>query len=382
MLSIQTIFVYFLKCALQNVQPDKYIHLSNQEKTEIIEYAKKQGLTSFMQRINIFMSKPTQDILFSQLLQDVYVDTRQLSESNSLIEELEKNKIYCMPLKGIITKFYYPNTELRTMGDLDFLYKKEQTSGLKKVMENLGYCHEGDATKHDHYRKNDILVEMHKSLVSTENRYYQYFSNSWKRATPITGKKYIFQMKLEDHYIFSLCHLLDHFLRGGVGIRMVLDLYILQKNATIDFEYINSELSTLELNNFNSNIIHLSKVWFEDEEKTKIDEDLEKYILNGGVFGKEDNMIVNSKIQYSSGIKYILKAVFPNYRTMKSIFPWLNNPLLVPYAWIRRIFIVLSTRKKNVNIQFQRAFKIKKKNSSDVKRQKDFLKEVGITWFD
>lgn len=44
-----------------------------------------------------------------------------------------------MPLKGIRTKQFYPYPEFRTMGDLDILYKEDQTKKLKQVMQDAGY---------------------------------------------------------------------------------------------------------------------------------------------------------------------------------------------------------------------------------------------------
>ena len=51
--------------------------------------------------------------------------------AETLFELFEKNGIYCMPLKGIRTKQFYPYPEFRTMGDLDILYKEDQTKKLK-----------------------------------------------------------------------------------------------------------------------------------------------------------------------------------------------------------------------------------------------------------
>ena len=56
-----------------------------------------------------------------------YEDAQQAYAAETLFELFEKNGIYCMPLKGIRTKQFYPYPEFRTMGDLDILYKEDQT---------------------------------------------------------------------------------------------------------------------------------------------------------------------------------------------------------------------------------------------------------------
>lgn len=80
---------------------------------------------------------------FQYLVGYVYEDSRQTAEIEEILNAFEKGGIYCIPLKGIVTKRFYPASELRTMGDLDMLYQPEQTEKLKSVMESLDYSYEG-----------------------------------------------------------------------------------------------------------------------------------------------------------------------------------------------------------------------------------------------
>lgn len=57
-------------------------------------------------------------------------------------------------------------------------------------------------------------------------------------------------MTLEDHYLFTLYHLLEHFIRGGIGIRMVLDIFILSQLSELNWEYLNQELKILGIEEF------------------------------------------------------------------------------------------------------------------------------------
>ena len=121
----------------------------------------------------------------------------------------EPNKIFI----SIVGTTYY--------GDLDLLYKPEQTKLLHKVMESLGYHSEGEAAKHDHYRKGTTVVEMHRTLLSAQSNAYDYFLFNLERAIPSPGKKYIYENDIGRSLSFTLYHLIEHFIRGGIGIRMV-----------------------------------------------------------------------------------------------------------------------------------------------------------------
>lgn len=185
MTQVQKTLINLVKYALKkDTLPEQFRAMTTEEKLDIIEYAKKQGLLPFLQYFDIFSAGDIREKFLQQLVGYVYADARQKEEISDLLDEFEKNRIFCMPLKGIRTKEYYPATELRTMGDLDFLYKKEQTLELKEVMKNLGFEYEGEAAKHDHYRKNGLTVEMHRSLVPAEVRHITIFRTAGREQLP------------------------------------------------------------------------------------------------------------------------------------------------------------------------------------------------------
>ena len=153
-----------------------------------------------------------------------YKDAQQAYAAETLFELFEKNGIYCMPLKGIRTKQFYPYPEFRTMGDLDILYKEDQTKKLKQVMQDAGYKFGGYNIKHDEYEKDGVTIEMHRDVLFRLTNAYDYFADIWERAIHAKGKQYIYEMSLEDHYLHSVCHLAEHFVRGGIGILSLIHI--------------------------------------------------------------------------------------------------------------------------------------------------------------
>ena len=51
-------------------------------------------------------------------------DAVQKYSIDEILDAFEKDKIDCVPLKGIYMKEFYPDSSLRTMSDLDIFYRQ------------------------------------------------------------------------------------------------------------------------------------------------------------------------------------------------------------------------------------------------------------------
>ena len=257
-----------------------------------------------------------------------------------------------LPLKGICTKNRFPRPELRSMDDIDVLYKPEQTKQLHAVFETIGYDRFIEGRKHDSYTLFPfVAVETHRQLVDENERYIAYYQEIWQKVTLREGYHHIYEMSLEDEYIFNIVHLADHFQTGGAGIRFFTDIYIyegLKKNE----EYLERELKKLGLFEFYQNAKDLAYFWFgTDEERSRVRqttilEQMEVYVLNGGLYG--DKQRVRDSNASRGKLKAVFSAIFPSYHSMKSMFGWLKTPLLLPLAWIVRGIQMLRYRRSNV----------------------------------
>lgn len=320
-------------------QLELQMYETQREDTGVIKCARVHGVLPFLQECPVFMEEPYREKLFFYLKDYAYKDAQQAYAAETLFELFEKNGIYCMPLKGIRTKQFYPYPEFRTMGDLDILYKEDQTKKLKQVMQDAGYKFGGYNIKHDEYEKDGVTIEMHRDVLFRLTNAYDYFADIWERAIHAKGKQYIYEMSLEDHYLHSVCHLAEHFVRGGIGIRMVLDIYILSETPRMDKAYVQRQLKALKLQKFEENIRSLAQLWFSDDEKTvrtEVSDELENYALSGGIFGSRETARRNGTVLYESKNKFVKQLVFPSYEVMKTSCPWLKTPILLPAAWLVR----------------------------------------------
>lgn len=362
----------------------QFAQISSGEIEQIMACARKHGLLPFLQECPWFMQEPYRKKMFSYLKSYAYKDVRQMYMTEELFEQFEINGIFCMPLKGIRTKQFYPCSEMRTMGDLDILYKKEQTEKLNKLMRTMGFEFEGYNIKHDHYKKDGIDIEMHRNLLFRLSHGYEYFEKIWDRAKPVKGKQYIYEMSLEDHYLHTMYHLIEHFLRGGVGIRMVLDIYLLSHLPQLDREYVQRELEVLEIQKFEENIRQLGELWFGSAEKvparTELLEELEAYVLSGGIFGSREMERRNGTILYQSKEKFLRQLFFPSYEVMKTACPWLTTPLLLPFAWISRYRRALTKERRMFQHHIKRMRAFDKADEQETKERRQFFEKCGLKY--
>ena len=287
---------------------------------------------------------------------------------------LEEKKCFHLFIKGSVTKYRYPDSFYRSMGDIDFLYRESQHELVKASLLENGFSDYERGRKNDtDYMRPYVCVEAHRQLVPSDSSFFDYCSDVWTRAKLVKGNKYYYAMTLEDEFIFNIIHLAIHFLEGGAGIRFILDVYV-YNHLQMDKEYVRKELEKLDLLEFYNNISDLAENWFGNGEATAISEKLSDFVLRNGTFGTKENA---SALAVKDGRwKHLLKLCFPSYQEMISIYPWLKGKIgILPVAWLIRGFGVLKNKKGKLQAQIK---KVKRGNTSIGKNLQDFYLECGL----
>lgn len=310
------------------------------------------------------------------LIQATVISTNQLTEVEKMENIFEENGIYNLVVKGAKTKKRYSDEILRSMGDIDILYKPSQHKKVYDLMMNsLNYEDFQEGRKNDTYTKNKyIIVEAHRQLVSTESEYTDYLEKVWDRAVPCKDCKYTYEMTLEDEFIYNIIHLAEHFKKGGIGIRFIMDIWVYNQ-LELNREYLKNELAKLQLYDFYLTVSQLAECWFGNGESTELLDRLSEFICSSGVFGNHENA---SALAVDDGGKLVtlIKVCFPSYKEMASMFLWLKKyPFLLPIAWIIRVFRSLTKRKGNVKVQLNM---IKDGSTEKGKEIKEFYKDCGL----
>ena len=63
---------------------------------------------------------------------------------------------------------------------------------------------------------------------------------------------------------------------------------------------------------------------------------------------------------------------------MKSVFPWMKTPLLLPAAWLLRFWNVWTKRRQNIRLQFDIAAQMGKEEKDEIRKRRAFFEKYGL----
>lgn len=311
-------------------------------------------------------------------------------------EKLAEHGIEYVPVKGYVIKKLYPEPELRTMSDIDFLIREEDRIKIDEILKNLGYQREGLGSNVWTYKRGVVAFEVHINLAGqkywNDVDYIEYFSKLFQKSRAIDGKTER-HLTLEDHFLFLCFHLAKHLCSTGAGIRMILDiaLYVKHYQKQMDWDYIWQEADKLKLKEFIENLLFICKQWFHIEttvSSKKMENQthilFEEYILSGGVFGFErDDSIrrlrkgireAGSNGKLLVKIRALLYLAFPDRKHMKDFLPALEKyPVLLPVAWVKRWGMGIHNKER-----VKRSLENFNENVDAAKWQWELLKRIGL----
>lgn len=296
-------------------------------------------------------SKPPQEVMRKfqvDCKKAVAIEATQHITVEQVLKNFEENQIACMPLKGYLIKYLYPQPDMRRMADIDILFKNEQTEKVKQLMLGSGFTVEHQGGNHNvYYKKPYMDLEMHRRLVSEDSPYSNYLSQIWDRVSLKAGSKFIYELSLEDFYIYILIHLTKHYTNGGMGIRSFMDIYVYKGRYgnEMDWNYIQTELEKIKLWEFEKSISGLNQVWFGKAPSNEFYDEMTNFILSSGAYGTRKQAMLSSISTNISDKRslgtarnmYSWKLFFPVLNTMKTSYPLLDRlPFLLPMCWVLR----------------------------------------------
>ncbi len=346
------------------------------------------------------LPKEINDKLYKSFLTTALVSAKRDAEINNIIKLFTDNGIWHLMSKGYLIKNYYPDPELRTMGDIDILVKEEDLEKAMNVIRENGYTISKIYYNEVGFDKNNLHFELHDQLnekIGNGVNFGEYYKSKYKKAVQMEGLTY--RLAHEDHFIYTIVHTAKHFSKSGCGIRMIMDaaLFINHFGTSLDWKYIWDEFDKIRLKSFAINIINLCKIWFnintegiisDSEFKLKVDSEfydqLSEYILSAGVFGFYNrnsdfqvlkNQYIKDNKANSKG-KNLLFWFFPDDDFMRMKFEWYKEKpkYYLPAAWVYRWFDSLKTKRSYIIFRVFRVLTGSKK----LDRHQNFIKEAGI----
>lgn len=359
--------------------------LSEEMLAEIFALAKKHDLAHIagnaLSKLGLLKDNEISQKFKQISMQAVYRYVRINSEYQKLCKTLEEAQIPFIPLKGAVLRNYYPEPWMRTSCDIDILVKVDiLDTAANLLVEKLGYARKGQS---DHdismFAPSGLHMELHYLAVD-EGRLPEaqaVLENIWSDAAPKAAGMYHYCMSDEMFYFYHVAHMAKHFENGGCGIRPFLDLWILNHCVEHDPVKRRNLLSQGGMLTFAQAAEKLSEVWFSEVEKDLLSAQLERFILDGGVYGTLKGLVAVRQTQRGGKLKYALSKVFLPYSTIKHYYP-----ILKKHKWLTPVFQMVRWFKLLFKGGMKRSLRELKTNAEisqgEIASTADLLKYLGL----
>ena len=300
--------------------------------------------------------KPLQLQLERDYLIQIPKVTNQELEIQKWLDAADAKGINCIPLKGFLLRKLYPTPLSRSMTDLDVLIRDMDRPDIRIWMESLGYIAEEthELSHHDNFKKHPwMYMELHFHLMKPRPGRDELEKKVWERATLIPGRQHIYQMSMDDFYIFHLLHLHKHFITRGVGLKGVIDIHFFLNahGADLNRTYLRQELEALGIFDFAAYMEKLSQILLGSEPADPDSKLVADYMADCGSFGssQQHRAMEMAKTKGSSTsskkLRYLLRRLFPGVSHMQRLFPSVKRfPWLLPAYWVARLFKIVFKR--------------------------------------
>lgn len=143
---------------------------------------------------------------------------------------MKENNLSYVVLKGVASALYYPQPELRQMGDVDFLIEKGDIEKASCVLEKDGFHPwEEDHICHIVFRKERMHYEMHFEPAGVPGgaageKIRSYLADIQETAREVHDDAFSYVVPDEFHHgLVQLLHMQHHLLSEGIGLRHLCD---------------------------------------------------------------------------------------------------------------------------------------------------------------
>lgn len=312
-------------------------------------------------------------------LQSRISDNLRVNRSHSKIHRiLTEAKIPYVIIKGLASALYYPDSLLRSMGDVDFLISEKDLEKTCKVLEQNGFT-ASEKSHGDHlvYTDNACRYELHTEPAGMPKGEAGELVKGW--LSDILEKSELksslfgeISVSSEFHHgLIILLHTCHHLTSSGIGLRHLCDWAVFV-NSLSENEFINlfqAKFQAIGLWNF---ACVLTKVcekylscpgekWVGEVDEALVDA-LAKDIFIGGNLGQKsadrshEAMILpkygdtEHKEQSNSKrfIGYVNQSVKNNWKSAE------KNKILLPIGWVyfggRYVFRSLKGERPKINV--------------------------------
>ncbi len=241
-------------------------------------------------------------------------------KSALVVDEYKKEGFECCILKGQGNAILYPCGYLRSPGDIDVYVKDANRKQLLQYMKRAGKRITGMHFQHIEYEEEGVPIEIHLMPCSDNNPVYHKRLQKWFKEHSATIWNNRIELPSEAgaitapdkefNIIYQLAHMKGHFFDEGIGLRQMMDYYLLLNNYSGNIFELKDDLRFLGLDRFAGAVMFVLQEVFDLHSNKMIvpvdarrGELLLNEIISGGNFGKQSGITNHAKLS-----KFILKT--------------------------------------------------------------------------
>lgn len=352
--------IHLVRCGIHDLQPQEPPQGLKLE--WVFEYGKFHQVANIaFYSLEKLKNKPNPELYSKwQAYRDqaLMCDITQSYAAQELRDGMQARGIRFMEVQGTKLKPLYPQSDFRTMSDIDFIIDEENIPKARELMESLGYrCETVYKVEMNGSRHPNTYVEMHTEYFLGDFEYRRVMQSPFEDADE-QG-----QCRLNAFYLYNLLHIAKHYFYSGCGIRRVLDVYFLNQKYPdcIRDPYVKKGLKSAGIAEFAEELAGLAEDWFGYEEREFPRSAMVKYIFNSGIHGSSYNRQqyhVGERLEHTgpfAGQRYYIRRLFGNRRDLLLRYPVLKKYwILYPFCWLHRVFSVLNPQRfKSVRREVQ-----------------------------
>ena len=317
-----------------------------------------QLVASALLKSGIIENSPQKGLYLNEIYSAVYSQEKMSETYREICAVLEDEEIAYIPLKGAVVRGLYPEPWMRVSGDIDILVKeKDKQSAINAILKCGGYKLKKESIYDVSFvSPNGTLLELHYRLFSDKKRSDK-IKNVWASASRDGVSEYRYKLSDDIFCYYHLLHMAKHFENGGCGIRAFVDLRLIEQSYSFDCDEVKKLLKKSGLSVFSRYVRRLCAVWFEGQEHNEKTVQMEKYILDGGVFGTEKTKIISRQQRMGGKRQYFLSKIFVPYSLLKYLYPALEKyPFLFPFYQVHRWFSFLFGKRRTFRKNYAALF--------------------------
>ena len=282
----------------------------------------------------------------------VYRGEQMAYELENICTVLEQAAVDHIPLKGAVVRQYYPEPWMRTSCDIDLLVRAQDADGAIAALAAAGYMRTEDNSVHDFCLRSPggVHIELHHTLTQdgAVKRADKILEGVWDECSAKDGWQHRQQMSGEMLIFYHLAHMAKHLLSGGCGVRSFVDLWLMENKISIDKSRLHKLLEMGGLDRFYGASHKLAQVWLDKKAHTETTQELESYVLRGGVYGSCENAACAEAAVGVGRLRSFFRMMFLPRSNLCVIYPRLaSRPYLAPLYQVRRWLRIFDKNKRS-----------------------------------